>query len=53
MLPHSEHVVRRRAYATHYTPSNLALFQPEINQYALQLVDVCHLDDPRGTLFTC
>ncbi|KAI0317394.1 cytochrome P450 [Amylostereum chailletii] len=40
MLPHSDHVVRRKAYASHYTPSNLALFQPEIQQYALQLVDI-------------
>ncbi|THH19482.1 hypothetical protein EW146_g1686 [Bondarzewia mesenterica] len=39
-LPHSPHVARKRGYAPHYAPSNLASFQPEIHQYTLELVDI-------------
>ena len=40
-LPHAEHAVRRKAYSTHYIPSNLALFQAELQDLCLKLVDVC------------
>jgi len=39
-LPNAQHAVRRKAYAPHYTPSNLALFQTDLNDYTLKLVDV-------------
>ncbi|KZT06455.1 cytochrome P450 [Laetiporus sulphureus 93-53] len=38
-LPNAQHAVRRKAYAPHYTTSNLALFQPELHDYSLKLVD--------------
>ncbi|EMD40318.1 hypothetical protein CERSUDRAFT_148236 [Gelatoporia subvermispora B] len=38
-LPHADHAVRRKAWAPHYTPSNLALFQTEINDFAINLVE--------------
>ena len=40
-LPHSPHVARKRGYAPHYSPANLASFQPEIHQYTFELIDVC------------
>nr|BAL05175.1 cytochrome P450 [Phanerodontia chrysosporium] len=39
-LPHAEHAIRKKAYAPHYTPANLALFQPELNDLALKLTDI-------------
>ena len=39
-LPHAEHAIRKKSYAPHYTPANLALFQPEIHDLALKLTDV-------------
>ncbi|PCH40720.1 cytochrome P450 [Wolfiporia cocos MD-104 SS10] len=38
-LPNAQHAVRRKAYAPHYIPSNLVLFQPELHDYSLKLVD--------------
>lgn len=39
-LPHSEHAIRRKAFAPHYTLSNLELFQPEVHHFTLRLTDV-------------
>jgi hypothetical protein len=39
-LPHASHVFRKKGYAPHYTPTNLAQFQPEMHQSALELVNV-------------
>ncbi|KAI0036319.1 cytochrome P450 [Vararia minispora EC-137] len=39
-LPHAEHAPRRRAFAPHYTPSNIALFQPDIHKSVLELVEI-------------
>ncbi|KZT70257.1 cytochrome P450 [Daedalea quercina L-15889] len=38
-LPHAEHAVRRKAYSSHYIPSNLALFQTDLQDLCLKLVD--------------
>ena len=42
-LPHNEHAIRRKASAPHYVPSNLALFQPEIQNFATKLTEVSTL----------
>jgi hypothetical protein len=39
-LPHAPHVFRKKGYAPHYNPTNLAQFQPEMHQSALELVNV-------------
>lgn len=39
-LPHVEHASRKKTYASHYTPSNIALFQPELHDLANKLSDV-------------
>ena len=39
-LPHAPHVFRKKGYAPHYNPTNLAQFQPEIHQSALELLNV-------------
>lgn len=39
-LPNAQHAVRRKAYAPHYTPNNLILFQSDLHDYSLKLVDV-------------
>jgi len=39
-LDHASHVTRRKGYAPHYTPANVALFQPEIHDITLELVKV-------------
>ena len=39
-LPHAEHAARRKVWAPHYTPSNLALWQTEVDDFALNLVEV-------------
>ncbi|KAJ7628908.1 cytochrome P450 [Roridomyces roridus] len=41
-LPHAQHSIRRKAYASHYAPSNLAKLQPEISQVTGQMVDTLH-----------
>ncbi|KAF7314170.1 hypothetical protein MKEN_00889200 [Mycena kentingensis (nom. inval.)] len=38
-LPHAQHSIRRKAYAPHYTPSNLAKLQPEIHETTSQMID--------------
>ncbi|KAJ7710592.1 hypothetical protein B0H17DRAFT_1190306 [Mycena rosella] len=38
-LPHAQHSIRRKAYASHYTPSNLAKLQPEIAEATGQMID--------------
>ncbi|KAI0034864.1 cytochrome P450 [Vararia minispora EC-137] len=40
LLPHSEHVVRKKAYASHYTAANAALFQHETYQNVFVAVDI-------------
>lgn len=40
-LDHAGHVTRRKGYAPHYAPVNLALFQPEAHDYTLELISVC------------
>ena len=39
-LPHAEYVIRKKSYSPHYIPSNLALFQPELQDFSLKLTDV-------------
>lgn len=39
-LPHAQHTIRRKAYAAHYTPSNIGKFQPEIREIVSGLVGV-------------
>ncbi|KAI0940296.1 hypothetical protein AcV5_001443 [Taiwanofungus camphoratus] len=41
-LPHAQHATRRKAYAPHYIPSNLALFQTELHDFTLKLVDTLY-----------
>ncbi|KAJ7108351.1 cytochrome P450 [Mycena crocata] len=41
-LPHAQHSIRRKAYASHYTPSNLAKLQPEIGEATGQMIDTLH-----------
>ncbi|KZV62245.1 cytochrome P450 [Peniophora sp. CONT] len=40
LLPHAQHAVRRKSFAPHYTPSNVALFQPEMHDYTLEVVEI-------------
>ncbi|KAG5349201.1 hypothetical protein C0989_005285 [Termitomyces sp. Mn162] len=37
-LEHAAHSMRRKGYAPHYTPSNIAQFQPEMHEATLELV---------------
>ncbi|KAJ7691473.1 hypothetical protein B0H17DRAFT_1201115 [Mycena rosella] len=39
-LPHAQHSIRRKAYASHYTPSNLAKLQPEIAEATGKMIDL-------------
>ncbi|KAI0089355.1 cytochrome P450 [Irpex rosettiformis] len=39
-LPHAEHVIRKKSYSPHYIPSNLALFQPELQDFSYKLTDI-------------
>ncbi|TFY78766.1 hypothetical protein EWM64_g5247 [Hericium alpestre] len=39
-LAHGPHAARKKGYAPHYSPANLALFQPEMHQYTLELTDL-------------
>nr|GAT55566.1 predicted protein [Mycena chlorophos] len=41
-LPHAQHSIRRKAYAAHYMPSNLAKLQPEICDATGQMIDTLH-----------
>ncbi|KAF8432982.1 cytochrome P450 [Boletus edulis BED1] len=38
-LDHIGHAVRRKGYAQHYSPANLALFQPEAHDHVVELVN--------------
>ncbi|RDB20119.1 hypothetical protein Hypma_013088 [Hypsizygus marmoreus] len=38
-LEHAPHSVRRKGYAPHYTPSNVAQFQSEMNEVTMELVN--------------
>ncbi|GAW10238.1 cytochrome p450 [Lentinula edodes] len=38
-LEHAPHSVRRKGYAPHYVPANLAKFQPEMHEPMLELVN--------------
>lgn len=48
-LEHALHVTRRKGYAPHYTLANLALFQPEIHDFTLELL---HVNIPSLSLLT-
>lgn len=39
------HAIRKRAYAPHYTPANLALYQPEIHEFTNDCMDKIRLYD--------
>lgn len=39
-LPHAEHALRRKAYSSHYIPANLALFQTDLQDLCLKVVNV-------------
>ncbi|KZV75341.1 cytochrome P450 [Peniophora sp. CONT] len=39
-LDHSEHAMRKKGYVPHYASANIALFQPELHQYTVDLVEV-------------
>ncbi|KAH9002282.1 cytochrome P450 [Lactarius hatsudake] len=39
-LPHTSHVFRKKGYAPHYIPTNLAQFQPDIHHSTLELVNI-------------
>jgi len=41
-LEHTRHATRRKGYAPHYTPANLALLQPEIRDFTIELLNVRH-----------
>ena len=43
ILDHPSHQLRKRGYAPHYNPVNLALFQPEIHNSTRELVNVSSL----------
>ncbi|KAI0322074.1 cytochrome P450 [Amylostereum chailletii] len=45
-LPHADHALRRKSFASHYTPTNLSLFQPELHSFVLKVVDI--LEDNGG-----
>ena len=42
-LDHSRYVLRRKAYANHYNPSNLAHFQNQFHESTVELLHVCFL----------
>ena len=39
-LDHADHATRKKGYVPHYAASNVALFQPELHQYTVDLVEV-------------
>ncbi|KIY46145.1 cytochrome P450 [Fistulina hepatica ATCC 64428] len=39
-LEHAPHAMRRKGYAPHYTPTNLAQFQPEMHDFVRELVHI-------------
>ncbi|KAG8865168.1 hypothetical protein FRB96_000057 [Tulasnella sp. 330] len=44
-LDSAHHAVRKRAYAPHYTPTNLVLYQPEIHEFTNDCVDKIRIYD--------
>ena len=40
-LDHATHSMRRKGFAPHYTPTNIAHFEPEMHEVTLELVNVC------------
>ncbi|KZV73892.1 cytochrome P450 [Peniophora sp. CONT] len=40
LLEHGPHAIRRRAFASHYTPTNVSLFQPEAHDFVLETVEI-------------
>jgi cytochrome P450 len=38
-LEHASHSMRRKAYAPHYNPTHLALYQPEIHEAVLEMLE--------------
>lgn len=43
-LDHASHSIRRKGYASHYTPNNVAKFQPEMHEASIELINVILLD---------
>lgn len=39
-LEHTPHVIRRRGWAPHYTPANVAKFQPEMHESMCEVLNV-------------
>jgi len=39
-LGHATHSIRRKGFALHYTPANIAHFEPEVHKVTLELVNV-------------
>ena len=39
-LDHANHSIRRKSYAPHYTPNNVAQFQAEMHEYSFELINV-------------
>lgn len=39
-LDHAHHIIRRRGYAPHYTPANVAKFQPEMHEFMCEVLNV-------------
>ncbi|TFK74517.1 cytochrome P450 [Pluteus cervinus] len=39
-LDHATHSIRRKAYAPHYTPSNIVKFEPEMHAITLELMNL-------------
>src|SRR5215470_3770080 len=39
-LEHTKHTICRKGYAPHYLPQNLALFQHQMHDFTLELVNV-------------
>jgi cytochrome P450 len=39
-LDHANHSIRRKSYAPHYTQSSVSQFQPEMQEYTFDLINV-------------
>ncbi|EIW76509.1 cytochrome P450 [Coniophora puteana RWD-64-598 SS2] len=50
-LDHASHAIRRKGYAPHYVPANIAMFQPEANDYTNELLK--GLDRFNGQVVDC
>ncbi|EKM79809.1 hypothetical protein AGABI1DRAFT_72452 [Agaricus bisporus var. burnettii JB137-S8] len=49
-LDHAHHIIRRRGYAPHYTPTNVAKFQPEMHESMCEVLNI--LDNTAGKTST-